>query len=120
MGIVPYEEVKFSWITDHYDIHLTGFCVYEGKRCKFTTMNYEYTEENNSPLLLCKIEHLSKFEIFVSNIDQTLFELLVSKRWSYKDGKIISFVPNRYYWLTGNIYYYGKDYLMKIRNIFKS
>ena len=32
---VPYNQVKFKWISDHYDIHLKGSCMLNGKLHEF-------------------------------------------------------------------------------------
>ena len=42
---IPYSEVKFKWVANHWDLHLKGTCTYNGKLCLFTTEEPDYDEE---------------------------------------------------------------------------
>jgi len=39
---IPYENMKFYYCYSHYDIHLSGICVYNGKLAKYVT--YDETD----------------------------------------------------------------------------
>lgn len=33
--ILPYNDVNFKWVSNHFDVHLNGSCVYGGELCEF-------------------------------------------------------------------------------------
>ena len=44
---LPYNEVKFRWISNHYDVHLNGTCMYNGDLCEFENKYPGYNEETD-------------------------------------------------------------------------
>lgn len=108
--IIPYDEVKFVFVTSHYDIHLAGICEYEGKMAKFET--YDETDyvkmHNDCPYcsgedtseksfaencecenyvdLFCYISPLTMRERIRARISKQWFEFCIGYRCSY-DGK---------------------------------
>ena len=50
--ILPYDKVQFKFISNHYDIHLNGSCIYENSICEFKvitpiTMKIKTNGKNN-------------------------------------------------------------------------
>lgn len=35
IATINYPEMSFVWITDHYYVHLMGYCLYKNKLCYF-------------------------------------------------------------------------------------
>jgi hypothetical protein len=38
-ALLPYDELTFVWVREHYDVHLAGLCRFKGKLCRFATLN---------------------------------------------------------------------------------
>lgn len=53
---LPYDDVNFYYITNHYDLHITGYCLYNGKLAKFDT---EWDDPKDAE---CTITELSFYE----------------------------------------------------------
>lgn len=73
-----YNEVDFVWVSDHYDLHLTGICRDNGKLCRFET-DYDTTEVS--------IFELSLLEKVMWLCQKKLFEWCVGYHWSYPEKK---------------------------------
>lgn len=84
-SIVPYNNVKFKFIEDHYDIHLKGTCYYKNELCSFVTLSNSFKKNYNNPL--CEITFLSRKEKIRKIFKQKIFELFVGTHWTYKNGK---------------------------------
>jgi hypothetical protein len=83
---IPYEEVDFNFITNHYDVHLHGTCIYIGDLCEFYT-HREYSDESDEITEIVSIYKLTFFEKMRWELKQMLFELCVGNHWSYVNGK---------------------------------
>jgi hypothetical protein len=85
---LPYNEVKFKFITNHYDYHLDGSCIYENSICKFSCEYPQWNEDiDDYDEALVNIYKLSFFEKLKYIWKQWLFEKCVGYHYSYKNGK---------------------------------
>lgn len=86
--ILPYEEVKFKWVSNHWDVHLNGTCIYNGELCEFENKYPEYDEETDEweemRVKIYQLDFLSKLKWIKQ---QWAFEKCVGYHWSYIDGK---------------------------------
>jgi hypothetical protein len=83
---IPYEEVEFNFITNHYDVHLHGTCIYKGDLCEFYTHEH-YSYEEDKMIETVSIYKLTFLEKMRWELKQMLFELCVGNHWSYVNGK---------------------------------
>lgn len=85
---IPYSEVDFRFISNHYDIHINGTCIYNGKLCVFKcdipTYNHETDEYNE---IFVNIYRLSFLEKLKWRWKQFKFEQMVGYHWSYPHRK---------------------------------
>lgn len=51
---IPYEDMKFHYITSHYDVHWAGTCWYNGKLAKFQTIDVTDYQLMDSTCPCCK------------------------------------------------------------------
>jgi hypothetical protein len=82
-----YKEMNFVWVSSHWDIHLKGLCIEEGKLQRFKT---DYDTE------LCTIYPLTTKEKFIWLFKKKMFEWCVGYHWTYPHRK------------TGNLYHRRK------------
>ena len=81
---IPYSEVKFRWVANHWDLHLQGTCVYENKLCMFQTEEPDYDEEKDEwETPYSEIYELSWLEKLQWIKNQWLFEKCVGYHWTY-------------------------------------
>lgn len=83
---IPYDNVKFKFISNHYDIHLKGTCMYKGSLCEFKT-NLHFDDIFEEIVEMVDIYELTKVEKLKWLTRQFMFELCVGKHWSYHNGK---------------------------------
>ena len=110
---LPYSEVNFRWVSNHYDIHLDGSCIYNGELCQFKTEYPEFDEEKDewkdAMTEIYKLNWLGKLKWMCK---QWLFEKCVGYHWSYGNGncKRQSFYYRKPQWLYKKLFnwYYGK------------
>jgi hypothetical protein len=100
------KNVKFRWIEEHYDVHLSGTCIYKGELCYFDSDYPDFGKEQ-----MCDIYELTYFEKLKWRFTQWLFELCIGYHWTYdKDGRVThEFKLRKPKWLYKflfNIYYY--------------
>ncbi|MGD9156907.1 MAG: hypothetical protein PVG39_00745 [Desulfobacteraceae bacterium] len=74
----PYEEVNFIWVSNHYDLHLSGICDDCGELRRFET---DYDTEQVALFSLTAAEKIKW------KLRQWAFELCVGKYWTYPDRK---------------------------------
>jgi len=112
IAIIPYSEVKFRFVSNHYDEHLIGNCIYNNELCAFRTISGEYNEETNTWTdSVCKIYKLSRQDKLRWLFKQWLFEKCVGYHWSYSDKKDVkSFYYRNPQWLYKFLFdwYYKK------------
>jgi len=80
---LKYEDVKFRFVSDHYDIHLNGTCYYNGSLCEFMA-ELPPGHYNTTTVDIYKLSLVNKLKWIWR---QWLFELCVGNHWSYKNGK---------------------------------
>jgi len=105
--IIPYDDTEFVYVSDHWDYHLKGYCMYEGKLAMFEGHDDTDYEEmhRNCPYcsgestdvddcdcesytdLICFITPLTLVQRIRARLQQQWFEMCVGTGWSYSDGK---------------------------------
>jgi hypothetical protein len=81
MKKMRYEDVKFRFITNHYDVHLSGTCSYNGRIARFKNLD-PYADK-----MWCQITELNFVERTKERLRQLWFEICVGKHWTYPDRK---------------------------------
>lgn len=85
---IPYDETKFKHISNHYDLHLKGTCIYNNELCAFKAIKGDWNDElDNWDESFCQIYSLTKIEKYVEIKEQRKFELMVGYHWSYPQRK---------------------------------
>ena len=85
---LPYDEVKFRWVSNHYDVHLNGTCTYNGDLCEFENKYPEYIEETDEmEEMFVKIYKLNFIGKLKWKFKQWKFEKCVGYHYSYINGK---------------------------------
>lgn len=92
---LPYEEVDFVWISNHYDIHMSGLCKMGNTLFWFKTINPEDDDEQ----LKCDIFMLSFWEEMRLRARKFFFEQMVGYHWSYPKRKNSHFHYRKPQWL---------------------
>jgi len=98
---LPYDEVDFKWISNHYDVHLKGSCMFNGSLHEFEN---DYPEDFDSEMMvrIYKLDLLSKLKWYW---DQWKFEKCIGYHWTYphrKNGQ--SFYYRKPKWLYTKIF----------------
>lgn len=76
--ILPYEEVDFRWVSDHYDVHLNGTCIFNSSLHEFEN---DYPIDDNDMLVkIYELDFLSKLKWYWK---QWKFEKCVGYHWTY-------------------------------------
>tara|TARA_Y100000310_G_scaffold56232_1_gene51642 strand:+ start:47682 stop:48092 length:411 start_codon:yes stop_codon:yes gene_type:complete len=78
---IPYEEVDFVWISNHWDMHLSGLCRYNKKLCYFDNVDDIY--DNKLKDIYVSIHNLIFDEKIEWIIRKKLFEWCVGYHWTY-------------------------------------
>lgn len=114
---LPYNEVSFKFISNHYDVHLNGTCIYNRELCEFENKYPEYNEAlddwEEMFVKIYKLDFLHKLNWYLK---QWLFEKCVGYHWTYpyrKTGKR-SFGSRKPKWFY-NILYKAYYNLKKIK-----
>ncbi len=119
IATIPYSEVNFKWISDHWDIHLNGTCIYNNKTCEFKTIagEYKWNKETEEVDVItedvCEIYSLDEKDKKEWLCSQKKFELCVGYHWTYpyrKTGEKQFHYrnPKWFYKLLFNLYYLFK------------
>lgn len=85
---IPYSKTDFKFVQNHYDLHLSGTCIYNNKLHIFKTINWDYDDEddeNYNPT--CDIYELTLKERIKYCYMQKKFEWMVGYHWSYLNKK---------------------------------
>lgn len=103
---------KFRWIEEHFDVHLSGTCIYKGKLCYFET---EYPEEDEFYYNIYSLTWQEKLKWLLR---QWFFELCIGYHWTYKNNKKVwdGFILRKPNWLYDFLFrlYYKLIPKMKI------
>ena len=78
------QDVNFIWVSDHYDYHKNGLCLYRGKYCEFKGKEVEI--KNNNYIfnnVYYDIYKLSFKEKIKWLYNKKIFEWCVGYHWSY-------------------------------------
>ena len=86
IATLTYDEVNFVWISNHYDVHISGLCKMGNTLFWFETKNYEdlYDEDKE---LMCDVYMLSFWEEMKLRTRKLFFEQMVGYHWSYPQRK---------------------------------
>ena len=110
---LPYDEVNFRWISNHYDVHLNGTCIFNGKLCEFENEYPDFDEETEEyEEMFVKIYKLNLIDKIKWRWKQWKFEKIIGYHWTYpqrKQGK--GFYCRKPKWLYTwlfNLYYSRK------------
>lgn len=89
LAILPYDKMDFVWVSNHYDIHLSGLCKHNGKLCWFQTINdMEYNDDKDEWIMPdCQLYSLSWKEWIKLKWKQKRFEWMVGYHWTYPHRK---------------------------------
>jgi hypothetical protein len=79
------QELEIIYVTDYYDIPLSGLCRYNNRIERF-----EYNEENQEYHII----HLTRYQRIVELFRKKLFEICVGTHQSYVNNK----KPSFFYW----------------------
>jgi len=107
LNIIPYNEVNFKWISNHYDYHLNGLCIYNNKLCEFVT-------KKNNWCIIFRLYGKTKIKWILRKI---LFEFCVGYHQTYTHSQLKKW-NNFYYrkpkWLYKKLFILYFNYLNKI------
>lgn len=103
---IPYDQVQFRWVSNHYDIHWEGYCIhptiglskfitkdltsYEDHYCYRCDGELESAEcdcPDSYSDVVCDIYKLNLLEKIKARYDMWLFEVCVGEHWSYPQRK---------------------------------
>ena len=85
---INYRDVKFKFISNHWDFHLNGTCLYNDELCEFKSKYPDYNEELDEwDEIFVEIYSLTFREKSKWLLRQWRFEKCVGYHWTYKDGK---------------------------------
>ena len=94
IATIPYEEVKFKYVSNHWDVHLKGTCIYNNQVCEFE--NDYPTDDEPMLVRIYEVDVIKK----LNNIKkQFMFERCVGYHWSYPNRKNTSFHYRKPKWL---------------------
>jgi hypothetical protein len=86
IATLPYDEIKFVWVSSHYDVHLSGLCKMGNALFWFETLNHQnYFEDDEQ--LVCNVYMLSFQEEIKLRMRKFFFEKMVGYHWSYPQRK---------------------------------
>ncbi len=123
---IPYQDVNFIWISDHWDWHLHGTCYHNNQLCEFKTIEgvFDFDEENEDWIekipTMCEIYSLTYLEKLQWKWRQFQFEQCVGYHWTYPYRKAGErpFYYRKPKWLYKFIFkiYYGIQSWTKSKN----
>ena len=81
---LPYSEVNFRFIYNHWDVHLGGTCMYNGELCVFENEAPDYDKEADEwAEMYVRIYQVSFIDKLKLRWRQFLFEQCVGYHWTY-------------------------------------
>jgi hypothetical protein len=98
LATIPYEEMHFVYIMNHYDVHLEGLCEVCDELLYFKTIN---PEEDN---IKCDVFLLSTGEKIKYRFKKFLFEQMVGYHWSRDSNKRKGFYYRKPLWLYKRLF----------------
>lgn len=127
---IPYNETQFYWVDNHWDIHLSGLCLYNNKIHRFITDDAEWYDylskakeeddiDETKYTIWCDIFQLTPFEKIKHLYDKKLFEICVGTHWSYSKGQTqrSRFYVRKPKWLHQLLFdwFYGKGFFKRFK-----
>lgn len=104
---IPYDQMDFVWITDHYDIHLSGLCRVDGELMLFKIVD---VSDNEMPSYV--VYPLTRLQKVKWLWKKWLFEVCIGEHWSYpqrKKGIHFYIKSPTWFWSTVFALYYWKS-----------
>ncbi len=114
IATLPYEEIDFVWISNHYDVHMSGLCKMGNTLFYFGTIYNGTFEEDEE--LMCDVYMLSFMEEMRWRLRKFFFERMVGYHWSYPKRKNSHFHYRKPEWLYKILF---KLYYSVIKKILK-
>jgi hypothetical protein len=110
IATLPYDELNFVWVNNHYDVHISGLCRLGFSLFYFKTINHDSDEE-----LMCEVYMLSWSEEIKWKLKKFFFEQMVGYHWSYPQRKNNHFHYRKPEWLYKRLFwlYYTIKKLLK-------
>jgi hypothetical protein len=97
IATLPYDELDFVWVNNHYDVHLSGLCRLGFTLFYFKTNHEDLYDEDKE--LTCEVYMLSWTEEIKWKLKKFLFEQMVGYHWSYPQRKNERFHYRKPEWL---------------------
>lgn len=104
---IPYEQVKFKFVSSHYDIHLKGTCIFNGELCEFES-DYLKDDDDDDDDIIVNIYKLTIIGKLKWYFKQWMFEKCVGYHCSYPRRCGVGFYYRKPVWLYTilfNMYY---------------
>ena len=76
---IEWDDLHVVYVTNYYDIPLTGLCLYKGKLEKFEIDDFEEGKY--------RVIHLNPIQRLLARLDKKMFEIFVGTHWSYEEGR---------------------------------
>lgn len=101
---IEWDDLHVVYVTNFYDIPLTGLCLWKGKLERFEVEDYEYGTY--------RVIHINWLQRLKARFDKKMFEWFVGHHWSYDNGRRTNYYYVRspqwlhnaafkfYYWMT--------------------
>lgn len=84
IATLPYSEVNFRFVSNHWDVHLRGTCMYNGELCAFENEEPDYDEEADEwAEMFVRIYRVGFIDKLKLRWQQFLFEQCVGYHWTY-------------------------------------
>jgi hypothetical protein len=101
---IPYKNMQWVWISDHYDVHLAGLCRVKGELMRFE-MPKDLMDRDKLPKV--PVFRLSWLEKIHWLKKKCLFEWCIGYHWTYP---LYFYKPRkpRWFWKIVFAIYYGK------------
>jgi hypothetical protein len=99
IATLPYDDIDFVWVNNHYDVHISGLCRLGFGLFYFKTINHESYFEDDDKELMCEIYDLTFREDIKWRLKKFFFEQMVGYHWSYPTRKNSHFHYRKPEWL---------------------
>ena len=95
---IPYEDVDFVYVTDHWDIHVEGLCLFTGALCLFRGLVGVEAET----LSIYSLGRIEKARLLMGKY---LFEFFIGTHWTYPLKPYKRRAPTFFWALMFRFYY---------------
>lgn len=76
---IDYRHMAFVWVSNHYDVHLSGLCRVGGELMRFTTIEHHSFARR----LRCHVFRMGRKEKLRWWLRKRIFEICVGYHWTY-------------------------------------